>query len=152
MPEKSKHLIVIHGRATKPSSKEKKRLVKKSLIHGLERVSPQAAQKLKNGEIRFSLAYYGDICNREMIRADEKEKSELPDKDPAHGNSPCEKAGSYDADLAKLFQTTNFSRAAYKKLIRKATPDMGAYLTRRSVGSEIRERLQRHLKPSLTRG
>lgn len=38
MPGRKKHLIVIHGRATKPSATEKRRLVKKSLLHGINRL------------------------------------------------------------------------------------------------------------------
>ena len=41
---KKKHLIVIHGRSTKPSQKEKTRLVRAALLHGLERVDAAAAK------------------------------------------------------------------------------------------------------------
>lgn len=182
MPQRKQHLIVIHGRATKPSEKEKRRLVRLSVIHGLERVSKSAATKIRTGKVKMSLAYFGDISNAEMIRANKKSSSELKGRDPLHPGTPCEKSGSYDSDLKELFEVSKFSKAAYRKLlkevpdsrmldnvasavsgvlnliglsdnvIRAATPDMGAYLTTRKVGSEVRERLQKYLEPSLRRG
>lgn len=177
-----KHLIVIHGRATKPSEREKKRLVKRSLLHGLERVSEDAAQKIRSGDVKFSFAFYGDISNHLMIEAGKKSRRDLPDRDSAHDDTPCEKAGSYDTDLERLFARTQFTKSAYKTLlkqeddlravdnvasavsgvlnllglsdnvIRAATPDMGAYLTTRRTGSAVRTRLQRRLEKPMRDG
>ncbi|TNF96062.1 MAG: hypothetical protein EP297_10765 [Gammaproteobacteria bacterium] len=175
----TKRLIIIHGRATKPSEKEKKRLVRKCLLHGLERVRPAAATRLRRSKVKYNFIYYGDINNREIIKRSPDKETELTGRDEKHGGMPCEPAGSYDDDLATMFMQMKFDKRAYKKflkdvkdrrffdetasvvsvlagmvglsdnVIRKATPDMGAYLMSRKVGSEIRERLQRVLKPAL---
>jgi hypothetical protein len=182
MPRK-KHLIVIHGRATKPSSNEKERLVKKSLLHGLERVDSAAAGKVKNGTVKFNFVYYGDINNREMINHDPDIARKLTGTNTAkYGGGPCEPAESYDDDLKRMFQQKVFTKKAYDKLldeerdrrgfdeaasiisglaslvglndnvIRRVTPDLGAYLMRRKVGSQIRARLQGPLKKALLAG
>jgi hypothetical protein len=77
----TKHIMVVHGRATKPVREEKERLVKMALIAGLERVSRSAAQKVSGGEAKFTLAYYGDINNSVMVKAEpyRKEKTVLRD-------------------------------------------------------------------------
>jgi len=175
----NKHIIVIHGRATKPSEREKSRLIRESLLHGLKRQTPELAAKIESEEVKLSVAYYGDISNFEMVKAGEKDEEDLQGSDPEHPGIPCELPGSYDDDLETLLARVDFTKKAYKELlkenkdsryldnvasfasgalnffglservIRKATPDMGAYLTKRSVGSAVRERLQKHLKPSL---
>ncbi len=180
---RKKHLIVIHGRASKPSYSKKRQLVLKSLLHGLSRVSPTVEQAVRNGEVKFSFVYYGDISNRELVEANSKEKGELAGtNDAKYEFKPCEDSKSYDDDLKKLFLVQNFSKKAYKsflkrvkdkrgldeavsvvsaiasifglndKVVAKATPDMGAYLLTRKVGSEIRQRLQRVLKPAIMAG
>lgn len=182
MPTPRKHLIVIHGRATKPSQSEKRRLIKESVLHGLERISAPAAKKVRESQVKLSAIYYGDINNQEMVKAGKKTWRDLPGRDPAFENARCEKSGSYDTDLELLFARTVFTKAAYKAflkeqadkaaldnvasavsglfnllglsetIIKKATPDMGAYLTTRVIGSQVRERLQKVLLPSLKRG
>ncbi len=179
---KEKHLIVIHGRATKPSKKEKNRLVKKSIIHGLGRVSESSADKVLSGEVKFKPVYYGDVSNREMMKAGKKSKADLNGRDSAYDNAPCEEDGSYDDSLKTLFERDSFTKSAYKKLLkenddlrgldelagpvmralkffglsdrvlRSLLPDMGAYLMQRKVGSEIRFRLHQQLEKSLKSG
>ncbi len=176
---KQKRLIIIHGRASKPSEKEKRRLAEMALFNGLRRVSSEAAKRLEDKSIKYDFVYYGDINNRELMNNDPEVKQQLKGRDPQHNNSPCEVDGSYDADMQKLFEQTTFSRAAYRKflaetkdrrmmdeavsvisaianllglsdnVIKGATPDMGAYLQTRKVGSEVRTRLQRQLKPAI---
>ncbi|MGJ8654715.1 MAG: hypothetical protein ACSHX8_15755 [Opitutaceae bacterium] len=182
MPAK-KHIIVIHGRATKPSGSKKEALVRKSLLHGLERIDPSAAKLIKDKKVKLSFVYYGDISNREMVKAGKKDSKDLPAENNAkYDFKPCEDPDSYDDDLEKLFKQTSFTKASYKKFLKetpdkrglddaartvsaianffglndavvaKATPDMGAYLMTRKVGSEVRERLQAKLKPALLAG
>jgi hypothetical protein len=187
----TKHLIVIHGRASKPSEKEKKRLVLKALKHGLGRVdaSGDTAKRIgassaipQNKRVKFSFVYYGDFSNTALLEKKPDLKAYLKDQDPDHDNTACEVAGSYDADLDRLFARTQFTKAAYKKLLKeekdtsalddvasvvsaignlfglndeliaKATPDMGAYLLTRGMGSAVRDRLQRPLKKALADG
>lgn len=182
MPAK-KHLIVIHGRATKPSYGEKRRLVMQSLLHGLERVDSRAVNRIHDKKIEFSFVYYGDINNREIIAKDPGKKKELSGKnDPRYGGGACEPSGSYDADLKRMLGQTDFSKKAYRKhlsevrdlrgldnaasvisgvasliglndnILRRVTPDMGAYLLTRKTGSEIRQRLQGPLQKALLAG
>lgn len=177
-----KHLILIHGRATKPSEREKRRLVKKTLLHGLDRVAPEAAKAIRTRDVRFSLAYYGDICNGIMLASDKTTRANLSERDPAHDYGPCEAKGSYNKHLKLLLDRDSFTKSDYKRLladhddyrhhddiasalsgllnamgwsekvIREATPDMSAYLTQYHVGSAIRQRLQELLAPALKRG
>ena len=166
----ARHLLLIHGRATKPRRKEKERLVRKSLLHGLDRVAPEAAAMIRAKEVKVTFAYYGDVNNDIMIRAEPGLEKWL-ERDP--DGSWYEKDGSYDDDLKKLLArpTDAHTRAEYAKLVRqhrdrrffdeiaglispllaggwsrriinRMLPDLGAYITSRKVGSKVRERLQ----------
>jgi len=179
----TKRIIVIHGRATKPSGSKKEELVLKSLLHGLGRVNPAAANKVKNGKVKFDFIYYGDISNREMVKASKKARRDLKGtNDAQYEFSPCELPESYDDDLERLFARELFTEKAYAQFLReerdmrvldevaavasgiarifglndelvaKTTPDMGAYLLTRKVGSEVRQRLQASLKAALLAG
>lgn len=180
-----KHLIVIHGRATKPSGSKKEELVLRSLLHGLKRVDEGAAKAVGTDRVKFSFVYYGDVSNRELVQMGAKSKKDLPaTNDAEYEFKPCEKEDSYDEDLDRLLarSTSAFGRADYRKLldehrdrrwldeaasvtsavaslfglndevVSRATPDMGAYLMTRKVGSEVRERLAQPLKPALLDG
>jgi hypothetical protein len=60
----AKHLIIVHGRDIKPAGSELSALAKKALARGLERAGKAStADKIRQGEIKFSSAYYGDINN-----------------------------------------------------------------------------------------
>lgn len=180
---RKKHLIVIHGRATKPAGSEKKRLVLRALLHGLDRVSTPAANKLRNNRVKFDFIYYGDVNNELILKSDLTMKRYLTGQnDVRYGGGPCEAKGSYNQDLANMLAQKSFSLTAYKKflkqhrdfrfldelassvswvssmvglsdnIVRLATPDMGAYLMTRKVGSEVRQRLQGPLKRALLAG
>jgi hypothetical protein len=59
-----KHLIIVHGRDIKPAGSELTALAKKAVIRGLERAGKNpVADKLRQGGIKLSSAYYGDINN-----------------------------------------------------------------------------------------
>lgn len=173
----AKHLLLIHGRATKPRRDEKERLVTESLLHGLDRVDPAAAGRIREGEVKLTFAYYGDINNRIMVEA-EPGRREWMESDP--DGDWYEKDGSYDDDLKKLFRrkTAAHTPAEYRAVVRKQKdkrffdeiaglispllagglsrriikrmlPDLGAYITSRKVGSAVRERLQTPLMRAL---
>ncbi len=176
----TKHLFVIHGRATKPPRRAKQRLVRQALVAGLERVDPRAARAIERSRVKFTLAYYGDVNNELMIRAEPGRKESMVRRN----GKWFERPGSYDADLERLLArpTRNHTKRDYRKLIRevpdrrllddlarivspvasltglgsyaikKLLPDLGAYLTSRLWGSEIRTRLQGPLKRALARG
>ena len=175
-----KHLILVHGRATKPPKAAKRRLVKKALVEGLKRVDTKAAHAVASGRVKFTLAYYGDINNRLMIAAEPERKGEMV----KIGDDWYEPPHSYDEDLDRLLRrpTSRHSLRDYKRLLRevddqrfkddiariaspilnlfglgtriiqKTLPDLGAYMTSRVVGSEIRNRLQSPIKRALKSG
>jgi hypothetical protein len=177
-----KHLMVIHGRSTKPSEQEKRRLVKKCLVHGLNRVDPKAASRLGPGDVKFTFVYYGDIANALILDRNPDRKKRLTGVDAKHGNAVCEPDGFYDHGIDLLFGQTQHGKAAYKAFLKKypdqrwlddassvvsylagltglsdniikpVTADMGAYLMTRQFGSAIRERLQAPLKKALIAG
>ncbi len=118
---RSKHLIVIHGRSTKPSEKEKKRVATQALLHGLERVDPAVAARVKKrsgaDRVKYSFVYYGDISNKLIVEHNEDKLKRLTGRDPDHGNQPCEPDGFYDGGLANLFTQKTHTKAAYKRFL-----------------------------------
>lgn len=177
-----KHLIIIHGRATKPTEAEKKRLVMKALTAGLNRIDSDAAQQIADGQVKTTFVYYGDISNRILVN----DKPELKEYMVEIDGNWFEPNGSYDKDLDRLLarETIHHAVADYKQLlaneednralddlariaspvlslfglsksvIPKMLPDLGAYLYSRTIGegSTIRERLQAPLRQALLDG
>lgn len=175
----AKHLVLIHGRSTKPRRAEKERYVRTALLHGLDRVSPIAAGLIDSGEVRSTCVYYGDICNELLCDADPRLRKKLV-LNPADGIS-YEADGCYDAQMAELLsrRTDAHTKDEYRtlvrthkdrrfvddvvrvvspllpnrwsrRIIRRWLPDLGAYLTSRKIGSQIRQRLQGPLLNALT--
>lgn len=72
-----KHIIAIHGRATKPDEETKNRLVIRALQTGIARVDPKLAQAFPGRDIKFTLVYYGDINNKIMVEASPKHKENM---------------------------------------------------------------------------
>ncbi len=115
-----KRLIFIHGRASKPRREEKLRLLRASLLHGLQRVSADAHQKVASGDLRIDLAYYGDI-NNALLWADQQRPAKKITPDfLSTWNYPFEADGSYDHSLNKLFQvkTSEQNKEHYRRLAR----------------------------------
>ncbi|MCB2155325.1 hypothetical protein KQI84_10595 [bacterium] len=71
----TKHIVLIHGRSVKPRREEKWKLVKEALLAGLERVDQAAADAVREGTVRLSFAYYGDVNNDILIEAEQSRKS-----------------------------------------------------------------------------
>lgn len=117
MPARNKHLILVHGRSTKPSRDEKTRLVREVLEHGVSRASKSAAKALRNDKVRFSLAYYGDINNRILRERKHSSMRWLVATDPAFDNAPCEAPGSYDDNIAAILRRgpRDFTKRAYER-------------------------------------
>jgi len=117
---RKKHLIVIHGRATKPAGSEKKRLVLKAILHGLDRVNTSAANNIRSGRVKFTFVYYGDVNNELIFKSDPTMKRYLTDQNDArYGGGRCETRGSYDKDLVSMLAQKSFSLAAYRKFLRQ---------------------------------
>jgi hypothetical protein len=169
----AKHLIIIHGRSTKPPEEEKRRLTMTALLAGLRRVNVEAAEAIEQSTVKVSFVYYGDINNRIIVNADPRQKERMV---PIDGNW-YKQPGSYDTDLQRLLDrpTDRHTEGDYRQLLREVRdlrfvddlvrlaspalnlfglnmkvlrrlfPDMAAYLTSRVIGSEIRQRLQEPL-------
>ena len=120
MTMNKKHLILIHGRGSKPGHSEKERLVLKSLLHGLNRVDTTAADAIKTSKIKYDFVYYGDVNNHLLLDAMDKKdlrRREFTGKDARHNNQKCQPAGSYDADLEDLLSQQSFTKKAYQRFL-----------------------------------
>lgn len=114
-----KHLILIHGRSTKPAEAVKRRMVLKALKHGLDRAdSTGAASRALGDNVQFSFVYYGDIANRRMLEKDDSLAQQLTARDPKHDDAPCEPAEKYEASLKALLQQELQTKAAYKAFLK----------------------------------
>ncbi len=118
MADKKKHLILIHGRSTKPSEAAKRRMVTRALTHGLDRADPSgaAAKAIEEGKVKFSFVYYGDIANQRMLEKDRSLKRRLTATDPKH-KTPCEPAERYKKPLDALLAQPRHTKAAYEALL-----------------------------------
>jgi len=114
-----RHLILIHGRSTKPSEAAKKAMVKRALRHGLDRVDPsgQASKSIDNGKVKFTFVYYGDIANQRMLEKNKSLKKQLTATDPKH-KTPCIPAEKYTKSLNTLLKQQSHTKAAYKALLK----------------------------------
>lgn len=153
-----------------------------ALLRGVERTDPEAANQIRSGKVRFTLAYFGDVNNRLLRRSGTDAWKWMAKKDPDHGNALCEDGAYYDQSLREALArpTDAFTKTDYRRwldevkdvrildevasvasglasvlglsdeLIRSTSPDMAAYLTRRTIGSEIRTRLQEPLACALS--
>lgn len=115
---RKKHLIVIHGRSTKPAEAEKKKFVMTALRHGLDRADPTgaAAKRLNPQDIKFTFVYYGDIANQRMLEKNSSLKNKLTSIDPKHG-TPCEPPDRFKQPLKELLSVTSQTKQAYKKFL-----------------------------------
>ncbi len=113
-----KHIVLIHGRSTKPRQAEKLRLVTQSLLHGLKRVNEDVAQRVENGDVAVSLAYYGDVNNALMWAARQQTPPPISDDFLDRWPYPFDEDGSYDGSLDRLFDipTTHQNRQYYDQL------------------------------------
>ncbi len=118
---RKKHLMVVHGRSTKPSEKEKTRIVTLALMNGLNRVDPGAAAKIgtEEGQVNLSFIYYGDLSNQLIVERNPDKLERLQGQDSDHGNQRCEAEGFYNKGLAKLFEQEGHDEADYKAFLKK---------------------------------
>ncbi|HRV80355.1 MAG TPA: hypothetical protein P5218_02915 [Planctomycetota bacterium] len=176
-----RQIILVHGRSTKPSEADKRRLVRTAMGHGVRRVSERAADELVSGQVAFTLAYYGDISNR--ILAD-KARHWLTERDAEHDWGPCEGGGYYYAALARslarpteAFGPLDYDRMLAEEkdlryvdeiaaiasrianplglgqiLVRHSSIDLGAYFLDPAVGEAVRARVELPLLRALRAG
>ncbi|HVE78158.1 MAG TPA: hypothetical protein VNA89_04835 [Gemmatimonadaceae bacterium] len=175
-----KRLILIHGRSAKPRRAQKEAYVRQALLHGLARVSAEAARRVRDGEVEASLVYYGDVVNRIMCEARPALRATMElDADGTF----YEKDGCDDGAMAALLArpTDGHTRAEYRRLVREhkdrrylddlaralstllpnslsrriilsQTPDLHRYITSHRTGSQIRQRLQGPMAVALAAG
>jgi hypothetical protein len=87
----AKHLIIVHGRDIKPAGSELAALAKSAVARGLERAGKvSTADKIRQGTIKFSSAYYGDVNNEIEASYSAKTKALLTaQNDTAYPFKPC---------------------------------------------------------------
>jgi hypothetical protein len=118
----AKHLILVHGRAIKPSASALAALAKRAIIRGLERAGQaSAALALDGGAIRFSSVYYGDI-NNEIEASHSRRKAALltAANDPGYRFKPCFPAAELEAGFALTDAIPKFTAATYRKVLNDA--------------------------------
>jgi hypothetical protein len=175
-----KHIIVVHGRGVKPQPGPLRQLIKRALIGGLERVDGNAARAAADSKVKLTIAYYGDVTTGIMAEASPQLTDTLlrrrgkwyerPDRDVPGLTRlmarPTDRHTQEDyRELLKQHKNRRFLDEVVKVVspiasitglgvyaVGKLFPDLGAYLSARRWGSEIRRRLQRRLKPALLRG
>ena len=118
---RTKHLMIIHGRSTKPSENEKKRIVREALLNGLGRVDPKAAARLTSGpkKVKLSFIYYGDISNKLIVQKSPDKKARLKGRDAKHGNARCIPDNYYDKGLKTLYAQRGQTKASYDAFLKK---------------------------------
>ncbi len=156
------------------------RLLKTALVSGVRRVDPGTAARIESGDVRFTLAYYGDVNNRIMVDQKPERTEEMIQVD----GQWFEPDGIFDTPLERLFARPNaaHTKAEYERLIdverntrfraellRIASPvlsaiglgkrivgsmfpDLRAYLHSRAVSAEVQQRLIEPLREALARG
>ncbi len=178
MPQK--HVFFVHGRNTKPEPAALKRLVRRALRARLERVDSAAAELFASSDIKFTVAYYGDLMNELMIRANPELRQSMIwrkdawfepyQRDASHleqlVSRPTRRHAKRDyLALVNEFKNRRFWNEVARVLgpvgsvtgltnyaINRLFPDFGAYLNSRVWASNIRARLQERLKRALARG
>ena len=175
-----KQIIIVHGRGPKPSPRVLGGLMKRALVGGLARVDRDAARAVVEAHVATSLAYYGDICNEFLVKAEPSYEALMVKR----RRRLYQKPGRDGADLERLLArpTSRHTRDDYLQLLKQEKnrrflddfmrvvspiasitglgvyaisrlfPDLGAYLVTRRWGSPIRSRLQDRLRPALARG
>lgn len=115
----TKRLVIIHGRDKKPDRETMLRLVKKSLITGLERVNENAAKKVSLEEIPITFVYYGDI-NNALLLEKIKENPKLMERMKEVNGNWYVQDDYYDHDLQVLIErpTEQLTKKNYHQLIK----------------------------------
>lgn len=118
----AKHLILVHGRAIKPSASALAALARKAILRGLERAgrAPTAAA-IDSGRIRFSSVYYGDINNEIEAEHSARTAALLTAlNDPGYRFKPCFPAPELEAAYILTDAIPKFTAAAYRKVLNEA--------------------------------
>jgi len=155
-------------------------LVERALVAGLERVDEKAARAVADAKVKLTVAYYGDVTTNIMATVSPQITDELVRRNGKWYEQPDRDVNGLNRIVAR--PTEHHTQEDYRELLKqnknhrflddvvkvvspiasitglgvyavsRLFPDLGAYLTVRSCGSEIRRRLQQTLKPALSRG
>lgn len=115
-----KHLVLIHGRAIKPSRDAMIDLSRRAIGSGLARANRGAAKTIfESDEVKFSFCYFGDISNAILAEKSKNEAAKLTETDPETGRKvfPAE-------PLQEAFALTDrlktFDKRTYTELLKDA--------------------------------
>lgn len=114
-----KHLILIHGRDIKPRGTALAALAITAIVRGLERAGEHAkAKSIRDGSIKVSSAYFGDISNQIEAKVSKKTASLLTDtNDSIYDFRPCFPITELELAFARTDRIPNFTRSAYHKVL-----------------------------------
>ncbi len=116
-----KHLIIMHGRSIKPAEASMEKFTEEAVLEGLRRANrTSVADKIRAGDIKLSLAYYGDINNEIQAEHDKSDREALTAKDPRHGNGPALPDALIASAMARTKQSPKFTAATYRKVLAEA--------------------------------
>lgn len=114
-----KHLIVVHGRDIKPAGSELAALARLAVARGLERAGKAtAADKVRQGAIKFSSVYYGDVNNEIEASYSAKTAALLTARNDAiYPFKPCFPVAELQAAYALTDAIGTFNLAAYRHVL-----------------------------------
>lgn len=113
-----KHIIVVHGRNTKPAQQPYEDLQRKSLLQGLDRIDPAKADLVRSKAVKTSFVYYGDINNK-ILKEDAETAAKLTARDPLHDNAHCLPNDGYNQAIDDLGKIKSFTKARYHKILKE---------------------------------
>ena len=115
----AKHLIIVHGRDIKPAGSELAALAKRAVARGLERAGKvSTANKIRQGTIKFSSAYYGDVNNEIEASYSAKTKALLTaQNDAAFPFKPCFPIAELKDAFVKTDAIKTFNLASYRHVL-----------------------------------
>lgn len=115
----AQRIIMVHGRSTKPAKARYAALQRRALLHGLERVSPAKAAKVRNGEVEIDFVYYGDVNNRILGESSARHRADLTDTDPHSDDCPSIPDTGYADAIDRVAAIKRYDKAAYRKVLRE---------------------------------
>jgi hypothetical protein len=154
--------------------------VQRALLGRITQVDRTAARKLQRGDVRLTLAYYGDLTTALMVQARPEREASMIRRRGKLFEPPGEDQPWLDQLVARPLR--RHTAEDYKQLVRehrnlrflddvlrvasplgsltrlgigaiaRLFPDLGAYLRTREWGSQIRRRVQRVLSLALRQG
>ncbi len=170
----------MHGRGAKPQRRVLFANVQRALRERIAQVDRAAARELERGDVRLTLAYYGDLTTALMVAARPERAESMVRRRGKLFEPPGEDQPWLDQLVARPLRS--HSAEHYKQLVRehrnlrflddvlrvasplgsltrlgigaiaRLFPDLGAYLRTREWGSAMRRRVQRVLSLALRQG